>query len=179
MSPVFVRKPDLRELGACYSLDGGYETEYIWQLRREVARGTISVTLQKVRLPRVLKVRPPIIGEIISAHWDQGSILVAKEGTQVCGFVDISMDNEERTGIVEYLIVDRPFRRMGVGSRLLSETEVFAASELRLERLLIPVPSKNYPATLFLEANGFEFAGYSDFYYRSGDVALFFGKSLT
>ncbi len=179
MSPVFVRKPDLRELNACYSLDGGYETEYIWQLRREISRGSISVALQKVRLPRVLKVRSPIIGEIISSHWDQGSVLVAKEGTQVCGFIDIGMDNEERTGIVEYLIVDRPFRHRGIGSRLISVARDFAASELKLEKLLVPVPSKNYPATIFLETNGFEFAGYSDFYYRTGDVALFFGASLT
>jgi RimJ/RimL family protein N-acetyltransferase len=179
MSPVFVRKPDLRELSACFSLDGGYETEYIWQLRREVARGTVSATFQKVRLPRVLKVRSPIIGEILSSHWDQGSVLVAKEGTQICGFIDISMDNEERTGMVEYLIVDRPFRRKGIGTRLLTEAEALAASELRLERLIVPVPSKNYPATLFLESNGFHFAGYSDFYFRSGDVALFYGISLT
>ncbi len=178
MSPMFVRKPDLRELTACYSLDADYETDYIWQMHRSFVAGGITISFQKVKLPRTLWVSPPPLGEAMAKHWEGGWVLVAKEASHVCGFVDMSSDNDEDTGIIEHLVVDKPCRKRGVGTLLLRSARDLAIDR-GLHQLIIPLPSKNYPAILFCQSNGLEFVGYNDLYYRNRDVALLFGMTLS
>ncbi len=177
MSSLFIRKPDLRELTACFSLDAGYETDYIWQMHRSFVGGGITISFQKVKLPRTLEVAGAPFGESIARHWEADWVLIAKESSHVCGFVDVSTDNDEDTGVIEHLVVDRLCRRNGVGTLLLREIKEMAFDR-GLRQLVIPVPSKNYPAILFCQANGLEFVGYNDLYYRNRDVALLFGMTL-
>ena len=47
-----------------------------------------------------------------------------------------------------------------------------------LVRLVVEVQTKSYPAIRFCRSRGLTFCGYSDHYWPSQDIALFFGESL-
>ena len=47
-----------------------------------------------------------------------------------------------------------------------------------LHRLMAPLQTQNDPGIRFFQRHGFTFCGFNDRYYRTGSVALFFGRDL-
>jgi len=45
-----------------------------------------------------------------------------------------------------------------------------------MQRLLLEVQPKNYPAIQMAKKLGFELCGYNDHYFANHDIALFFSK---
>ena len=76
-------------------------------------------------------------------------------------------------GWISHMIVDRPHRRRGIATAMLEASKLWARKE-GLQRLMVSVQTKNYPAICFCEKNGFAFCGYNDRYYKNRDIALFF-----
>ena len=47
-----------------------------------------------------------------------------------------------------------------------------------VNRVLLEMTTKNYPAIRFAQKLGFSFCGYNDRYYTNQDIAIFFAKVL-
>jgi GNAT superfamily N-acetyltransferase len=77
------------------------------------------------------------------------------------------------TGWISHLVVDRPYRRRGIGTAMLRASRLWARKR-GLRRLMIALQTKNYPAICFCERNGMSFCGFNDRYYANRDIALFF-----
>jgi GNAT superfamily N-acetyltransferase len=75
------------------------------------------------------------------------------------------------------LVVDQPDRRRGIGTVLLQAAARWGRDR-NLVRLVTAVQTKNHPATQFYQSRGLTFCGYTDHYWPSQDIALFFGESL-
>jgi len=175
---VHIRFPTLQDVNACFSLDGLVESHYVWQVQRSLEPNKLSVTLQRVRLPRELRLPYPPLGDsLIKRYEERNGIWVAVERSQVIGFVEVAWEPDESLAWLRHLVVDRPYRQRGVGTRLL-ERAMQSAMEAGLNRMMCVVNVKNDPAIQFLTNRGFTTSGYNDAYFGTGDIALYLSCSL-
>jgi GNAT superfamily N-acetyltransferase len=139
--------------------------------------GAFTISFREASLPRELRVHYPRRGEELLIGWQRRDhFLVAEEG-QVCGYVALEAQVEHGVAWVGDLVVDRHWRRSGVGTMLLQAAAQWGR-ENDLRRLILPVQTKNYPAIQFCRALNLTLCGYSDHFWPSQDIALFFGDAL-
>jgi ribosomal protein S18 acetylase RimI-like enzyme len=81
------------------------------------------------------------------------------------------------TAWVTDLVVMRRVRRQGIGSGLVLAGMEWA-KQRGLDRIVLEMQPKNYPAICLAYKLGFAFCGYNDRYYVTRDIALFFAKSV-
>ena len=111
------------------------------------------------------------LAEVIDA------VLVAEDEGYIVGFLHLAVEDEEGTGWTRNLVVTPRLRRRGIGTALMQA----AADWLRrrnVNRVLLEMTTKNYPAIRFAQKLGFSFCGYNDRYYTNQDIAIFFAKVL-
>jgi len=169
-----IRPAVLHDLHDCFHLDSSYETDCVWQLEQREDGTGIAVTLRPVRLPRPVRVvHPPLGGELLH-RWEQGGcLLVAEVDGRVCGYVDMSLQRDQKLGWVHHLVVDRPYRRRGLGTALVREAMRWGRQRA-VQRIMLVLQSKNHPGIRFCQQLGFTFCGFNDRYFVNRDIALFF-----
>ncbi len=171
---MHIYRADLRDLAACLTLDGSYETDYVWQVTQQEEGGELVARFRTVRLPRSMRVRYPAWGEALLAHQERGDlILVAAEAAEVRGYIDQPCLPDQGIAWVHHLIVAPAYRRRGVGEALLIRA-MDDARRQGMSQAMVTVQSKNWPAISFLQRNGYGFCGYNERYYRNQDIALYF-----
>lgn len=179
---MLVRPGEPRDLEACAKLDHSFTTDRVWQMETREGNGTVAVTFRVARLPRDMRVSYPRQGEDLLAGWRRrdGFLVAEADGhtpTSICGYVAVTVQAEHGIAWIGDLVVDRSWRRRGIGTALLRAATQWGR-EQDLVRLVIEMQTKNYPAIRFCQSRGMTFCGYSDHYWPSQDIALFFGESL-
>jgi GNAT superfamily N-acetyltransferase len=179
MAEIQVRAATADDLPRLALLDPGYSTDNVWQMdMREEPGGGIHVTFHSVRLPRPMRVTATHEPERLTEGFNRRAcFLVAEQDEHLKGYLNLTLANELETAWIADCVVERRFRRAGVGSVLLGSAAQWARAN-RLKRLIMEMQSKNYPAISFAQKNGLTFCGYNDRYYPNQDVALFFGMVL-
>ncbi len=180
MAPIQVRPATPDDLPRLAAFDHGYSTDYVWQmeLRDDSNAGQIEVTFRPVRLPRPMRVASNRLPEQLAEDWQRRAcFLVAEQDGQPRGYINLRLALVPETAWVTDCVVERRFRRSGVGSVMLAAAAQWARSN-RLKTLILEMQSKNYPAICFAQKQGMSFCGYNDRYYPNQDVALFFGTAL-
>jgi len=173
-----VRPARASDLELCSALDHSYRTDRVWQLDAREDAGNLTITFRIARLPREIKVSYPRSGEDLLAGWQmRDDFLVATEGTKIRGYVAMNVEMEHGTLWIGDLVVDRPWRRRGIGTSLLLAAAQSGRNQ-GLARLVVAIPTKNYAAFRFCQSRGMAFCGYNDHYWPGQDIALFFGESL-
>ena len=168
------------DIPLCLQLDASSETRRVWQLDLRESRDQVAAHLRSATLPRELRLDYPSPDDALLLHWQRGyCIMVAEDwaGDGVVGYVDIGPEPDMQTGWIWHLVIDRRRRRQGIGSTLL-RAAVQWSSDHQLHRLMAPIPTQNDPSVRFFQRHGFAFCGFHDRYYRTGSVALFFGREL-
>ncbi|MEA3336231.1 MAG: GNAT family N-acetyltransferase [Chloroflexota bacterium] len=161
-------------------LDGSFDTRRVWQLDLREGRDQVSTQLRATSLPRELRLDYPSPEEALLMHWQRGyCILVVEDWVEegIVGYIDVGPEPDLQTGWVWHLVVDRRRRREGIGSALLGAAMRWSADH-ELYRLMAPLQTQNDPGIRFFQRQGFVFCGFNDRYYRTGSVALFFGRDL-
>jgi GNAT superfamily N-acetyltransferase len=180
MAPIQVRPATDEDLPRLAAFDHGYSTDYVWQmdLRADGDAGQIEVVFRPVRLPRPMRVTLNRQPQQLAAGWNRrAAFLAAEQDGHLCGYLNLILAPVPETAWVTDCVVERRFRRGGVGSVLLAAAAQWARTN-RLTRLILEMQSKNYPAICFAQKHGLSFCGYNDRYYPNQDVALFFGMAL-
>lgn len=178
MAKIQVRPVTQADLPQLAEMDHGYSTDYVWQMDQREENGQTQVTFRTVRLPRPMRVAFPRDPARLLDDWNRHAcFLVAEENAQLKGYVNLVLAPVPETGWITDYVVERRFRRTGVGSVLLAAAAQWAGAN-RLGRLILETQSKNYPAICFAQKHGLTFCGYNDRYYPNQDVALFFGMPL-
>jgi GNAT superfamily N-acetyltransferase len=180
MAPIQVRPATQEDLPRLAAFDHGYSTDYVWQmdLRDDPNAGQLEVTFRPVRLPRPMRVAFNRAPDQLNEAWNRRAcFLLAEQDGQARGYLNLMLAPVPETAWVTDCVVERRFRRGGVGSVLLAAAAQWARAN-RLNRLILEMQSKNYPAICFAQKQGLSFCGYNDRYYSNQDVALFFGMAL-
>src|SRR5258706_809570 len=118
MASIQVRSATQDELPQLAAFDAGYSTDYVWQmdLRDESSAGQIAVTFRPVRLPRPMRVTLAREPERLLGTWShQACFLVAEQDGQARGYLNLVLAPAPETAWVSDLVVERRFRRGGVG----------------------------------------------------------------
>jgi len=188
---MLIRSAVLTDLNACLALDANSQTDHVWQMdARDEGEGK-AIHFHAVRLPRVMRVvYPRQRDDLLSCWQDSSTVLVASdrraEETEpgetedlphVFGYCQLDAAVWQKAGWIGHLIVDRPARRHGIGSAMVTAAKTWA-KELELKRLMIAVQTKNYPGISFCEKQGFVFCGFNDHYFLNRDIALFFSLKI-
>ena len=172
-----VRPARPQDLKACAALDHSYTTDRVWQVEVREENGVLTSTFRLASLPREIRVDYPRCDEELVAGWKRrDGFLVVEEG-DVCGYVGLTGQAEHGIAWVGDLVVDRAWRRRGAGTLLLRAAAQWGRDQ-GFGRLVVELPTKDYPAIRFCQSRGLTFCGYSDHYWPSQDIALFFGESL-
>lgn len=179
MAEIRVRAATHEDLPPLALLDPGYSTDSVWQMdMRAESDGNIQVNFRPVRLPRPMRVVVPHEPQRLADGWDRRAcFLVAEQDEHLKGYLNLTLATELETAWISGCVVERRFRRSGVGSVLLNSAAQWARAN-RLKRLILEMQSKNFPAICFAQRHGLVFCGYNDRYYPNQDVALFFGMVL-
>jgi ribosomal protein S18 acetylase RimI-like enzyme len=195
---MLLRAAELTDFGACLALDADSQTDHVWQMDERQENGGRAVRFQTIRLPRVMYVSYPRQRDDLVSAWDGGAtvLVIAERPADELGDLRVSPDLPggsvpdadppailaycqldacawQGSGWISHLIVDRPHRRRGIATAMLQACKLWARKE-GLQRLMVSVQTKNYPAICFCEKHGFVFCGYNDRYYENRDIALFF-----
>jgi GNAT superfamily N-acetyltransferase len=173
-----IRPARPRDLRYCGMLDHSYVTDRVWQMDIREENGVVTSVFREAHLPREIRVEYPRQNDHLMAGWQRrDGFFVAEEESELCGYVALTAQPEHNIAWVGDLVVDRNMRRRGVGTLLLQAAAQWGRDE-GLDRRVIEVPTKNYPAIRFCQSRGLSFCGYSDRYWPNQDIALFFGESL-
>lgn len=175
---VSVRAAHEDDYSAMAALDHGYSTEYVWQMELEPGAPRTGARFRETRLPRAMQVKYPRDKDRLPAEWHQrAGVLLAEEHDKPVGYASLAIGMAPGAAWLTDLVVASPFRRKGVGSRLVLAAQTWAR-EHGCERLVLEMQSKNYPAIRMAQKLAFEFSGYNDRYYENQEIALFFAKRL-
>jgi ribosomal protein S18 acetylase RimI-like enzyme len=188
---MMIRSATLGDLGACLALDANSQTDHVWQMDAREEHGGMVIRFHTVRLPRIMRVTYPRPREDLLSCWESGATILVVTNEPAVGSITDQIDPSamvepapifgycqfdvypwQQTGWISHLIVDRPFRRHGIGTAML-KAAIAWGREKGLQRLMIAVQTKNYPAISFCEKHGFTFCGFNDYYFVNRDIALF------
>lgn len=175
-----IRDGKIEDLSSCLALDHTYETEYVWQVRMHDDDDLWQISLRNERLPRILNVDyAPSVERMTRAADDGACFLVAasQETQTYVGYLVMFVDNSLQMARIRDVVVSRPFRRNGVGLRLLKIARLWAR-EHGLRRITAETQTKNHPGISMYQRAGMVFCGFDDQYYDNQDIALFFGNTL-
>lgn len=175
---IRVRPAWPRDLEACEALDHSYTTDRVWQMEMRETNDATRIAFRVARLPREIRVNYPRQGDELLAGWRRrDGFLVAQDAGRVYGYVALNAHVEHGIAQVGDLVVDRPWRRRGIGTVLLRAAAQWGRDH-DLARLVVKVQTKDYPAIRFCQSRGLAFCGFNDHYWLSQDIAVFFGESL-
>ena len=173
-----IRPAQPSDLEACVALDHSYTTARVWQMEAREENGVLTNVFRVADLPREVRVGYPRQGDELLTGWRRrDGFLVAEEKDHVCGYVALTGEAELGIARVGDLVVDRRWRRRGIGTALLQAAAQWGR-ERELGWMLVEVQTKNYPAIKLCRSLGLVFCGYNDHYWPRRDIALFFGESL-
>jgi GNAT superfamily N-acetyltransferase len=192
---MLIRSALLSDLNACLALDGNSQTDHVWQMDTRQEGDGRSIRFHPVRLPRVMRVAYPRPRDDLLARWEADAmVLVAtdrraeesvpardvpetEDVARIFGYCQLDLAPWQGAVWVSHLIVDRPFRRHGIGTAMIAAVRQWSARQ-GLKRLMIAVQTKNYPGIAFCDKQGFVFCGFNDRYFVNRDIAVFFSLKL-
>jgi ribosomal protein S18 acetylase RimI-like enzyme len=178
MSQITIRPASVIDLSSLMAMDHSCQTDYVWQMDVQGEEGQFGAIFRLIRLPRTVSINYPRDIENMPEEWDKRlGMHVAWFDGEIVGFIRINDLIIPRTAWITDLVVAPESRRHGIATSLI-ESSYSWALERNNDFALLEMTSKNYPAINLAKKMGFEFCGYNDRYYRSKDIALFFGRSI-
>lgn len=121
----------------------------------------------------------------VRSHFDYNSILVARVDDRIQGscFWRIEGEKVSGTGWIEDMWVEKRFRRIGLGERLLRKAvadleEHFSKDGIVLRKIFLTTHVTNKAARALYEKLGFVKCGEVDSMYQDGILTLVYGRDM-
>jgi ribosomal protein S18 acetylase RimI-like enzyme len=169
------------DLDGCLALDTSYSTDYVWKMNVSSAADNWNIHFQRERLPRTVEFNYPSNPHLLETalRGDMGFLVAASKDEPgfILGYMIVGFEELHSIARVQGLLVSKPYRTLGIGTRLLAVARKWAL-EHSASQLIVETRTKNYPAITFLQNRGFVFCGFNDQYYRDHDIAFFLGQVL-
>lgn len=201
MPEIQIRPAIAADLPILAGLDHHGVTESVWQMdvrpQHELTLeiDPVQVAFRPVRLPRPVPLEYPRNPHWLLQAWEEHcEVLVALLLERPIGYVGLQvLPLFPALTWVTDLVVDRPWRRQGVGAALLLAALEWAAAaplqppgmpavqdtgKTNVHSLAFIIPARNYPAIRLAEKLGFDFCGYNDRIFTAHEIGLFFAKTL-
>jgi ribosomal protein S18 acetylase RimI-like enzyme len=179
MPEIEVRPAIATDLPYLISLDHQYKTEFVWQMDLQMGHEQIHVKFRRTRLPRAVQQDyPRDPGKLADAWTKRSGLLVAVHDGNPVGYISLMVDVIPEAALATDMAVMTKMRRRGIGTALILAAHDWSIHN-QCRKMWLEMQSKNYPAISLAQKLGYEFCGYSDRYYATQDIALFFTKVLS
>ena len=168
------------DLPYCLALDAVFHTEHVLQMTVQDSGDEILVSCRRQRLPRRLESRHVTEAqslELALHNHDCYVVIQDKSSNHVLGYVSMRVDEASKVAYLQDIVIDRPYRRRRLGSRLAHVARVWAG-EHNLRQIIFEIPTTNYPCIQFAQALGFAFCGFNDHHFANREIAVFFSLSV-
>lgn len=179
--PQLVIRDGLKgDVPKCVSLDSTYQTEHVWQMNIREEINETHITIRKQRLPRALDASHPSDAKRLMATIEQNFcfiVLVESTSDTRLGYIALRVDPIYQVAYLQDIVVDKPYRRQQLGSRLLNVARLWA-NEKKLTRLIFEIPTTNNPCMEFAKSHGFSYCGFNDQFLPDQEIVMFFSISL-
>jgi GNAT superfamily N-acetyltransferase len=173
-----IRPASASDISRLVALDHSCLSDYVWQLELRREAGQSIANFREVRLPRSIKVQYPRNPLSLADEWMRRDVaLVAVHDGTPIGYSCAIAEHASAVAWVTDLVVSPQQRRKGAASALVMAVQAWAL-ERGVRRLILEMQSKNQAYIRLAQKFGYEFCGYNDQYYRTQDVALFFGRAI-
>lgn len=174
---IEIRNTVSTDLARLSALDHSINSDYVWQLDLQRDAGQISVSLREIRLPRTIRIEYPRPPSELPDTWHIRPMMSVMNGMEAIAYVRLTDMIVPHAVWITDVVVGRPVRGQGIGQKLINAAEDWGLQR-GLRKSIIEVQSKNAPTIKMVQKLGFEFCGYSDQYYASRDVALFYSRNI-
>ena len=164
----------------CLALDSDFHTDHVWQMTVQEMSEEIQVNCRRQRLPRRLDTRHSADpAQLQAALLRQYCYVVIqdRDSNHILGYISMRVDEMSQVGYLQDIVIDRPYRRRTLGSRLVHVARIWA-SDYNLRQIIFEIPTTNYPCILFAQAMGFAFCGFNDHHFANREIAVFFSLSI-
>jgi len=162
-----LREGSVADLPALASLDSSFSNEWVLHLDR--LGGPIEQTIElrwRRAKPAGSTRRFEVDDDYPAAdHGQHARFLVAESDGRLVGYLRLR-EKWNGTAEIESIVVDLPYRRHGLGRRLVEEAEAYAR-ERDLRAVEWETQTDNRAAIEFALAQGFRIAGFHDALYRN------------
>ncbi len=178
MPEIEIRPAMATDIHALAALEHSYTSDHVWQMDFRSEGDTVNVSFREVRLPRSVQVQYPHNPQTLLDDWaTRDGLLVADLESNPAGYISLALNPQLGAARITNLAVARRLRRQKIGSSLVMAGQDWAVHH-EMQRLILEVQPKNYPAIQMAKKLGFELCGYNDHYFANHDIALFFSKWL-
>ncbi len=164
----------------CLALDSDFQSEHVWQMTVQESGDDVQISCRKQRLPRHLDSRHVADPQQLEWTLRQNYCFVVvqdQSSNHILGYASMWVDQSSQVAYLQNIVIDRPYRRRSLGSRLVHVARQWA-SEYRLRQILFEIPTTNFPCIMFARALGFSFCGFNDHHFANREIALFFSLSI-
>lgn len=177
MDEIYIRPLTLADIERLPEMELNFQAEAHLAVEKTVAG--LNVTWRLVERPLV----PPFISVDYNIDaQDQAEIrqrlaendglyLVAEHAGRLVALLDLEREHWRDTGQVWNIVVHRPYRRQGLGTRLMRRAIRWARHQ-GLRALALETQTNNLPACRFYQKLGFQLCGLDDHFYSNEDIDL-------
>lgn len=102
---------------------------------------------------------------------NDGLYLVAEHQGRLVALLDLEREAWRDTGMIWNIVVDRAYRRQGLGARLIQRAIAWGRRR-GLRALALETQTNNLPACRFYQKMGFQLCGLDDHFYSNRDIEL-------
>ena len=177
---LVIRDGTAADIAFCMALESAWQSEYVWQMTVQEAADEITISCRKQRLPRPLDARHHISQQRLEmAVQRRDCFIVLQESLTggILGCVSMRVDETCQIAYLQDIVVDKPYRRQSLGSRLVTVARLWAR-ENSLRQIIFEITTTNYPGILFAQSQGFVFCGFNDRHFPNQEIAVFFSLSI-
>ncbi len=100
-----------------------------------------------------------------------GLYLVAEHKHRLVALLDVERERWRDTAMVWNILIDRHYRRQGLGVELIDRAAAWAR-ENKLRALVLETQTNNYAACCFYLEYGFKLCGLDDHFYSNDDIGV-------
>ena len=183
-SQIVIRDGLQTDIPFCLQLSSDYETDNVWQMTveddRQEGGDEIRVSCRRQRLPRQLHARHDTDAHHLEmAIYRRHCFVVMQAGASgpLLGFASMRVDETCQIGYLQDVVIDKPYRRQSLGSRLVNVARLWAR-ENQLRQIMFEIATTNYPCIQFAQSLGFVFCGFNDRHFPSREIAVFFSVAV-
>jgi ribosomal protein S18 acetylase RimI-like enzyme len=151
-------------------IDGSAPNDWVLTIERSGGAGEHDVSFRWERAKPEGSVRDSNIDEEeLAKEWKRSEkLIIAESDGQIAGYAMLGT-NWNATAEIAMIIVDRAYRRRGIGGRFVDAAGAFAR-ERGLRAVQWEVQNDNRTAIEFALTHGFRIAGFHDALYRNDDL---------
>lgn len=179
-SRILIRDGVETDIPFCLELRSDYQTEHVWQMTVRELTDQVQISYRRQRLPRPLAASHATDSRHLELAIRRRHCFVVvqdRHSHQMLAFISMRVDDKSEIAYLQDIVVDRPYRRQSLGSRLVNAARVWAR-ENHLRQITFEIATTNYPCIQFAQDQGFVFCGFNDRHLPSREIAVFFSVSV-